>query len=885
MSRLNRAKIALGDCVSINSSYFGEVYAKEVGVQRLIGRVTKVVDNQDFDVTWDIDSDDDSKHLNLDQVWIEAKDTPTQQLEEFTADNHLVEQGSSTDARSSHALLVEEFDIPADDYHYFLLANDQKIFRAKKYSSPPGTKIHHRQLLDNELKFEIVEVLYPEWEDLNKDKHCVGSFIAWCVDDTVRVEHSTQRKKKKFQLKVDLKEAGRETDEDEDEVATESNESSGEEYIQKVMKVGGKCKPKRGKQKAKVSNKSEKGKSLLKRINAGQKAAKKKPKLLGKSKNEKDQITINEKEESKDNTNKRKRSLGNTNSQGGKKKKEEVCKNKRRDRESSCSSSSESEEESKEEKTKKEKLKEQKETWSAGGWPIDPCTSHAYGPRLNLDDYDILDELAYLLHQLPVKYIKEVIITASNNLGLSYDKAFKIIEYEEFLIFLGLVYSMEVFKLPERRMYWRDNESDLFPNMDFGKHMSRERFEEILSFLQFSHSDNKDQQILDFLEAVNENLKSAVSPGLYVCIDESMIKAFHHDLPGKIKIKRKPRPIGNEIKDLSDASSMIVVHMELYEGKGPMASKEYVPEFGATCATTLRLVRSIAASGRIVIGDSWFGSVKTAVQLRKQGLFAIMLVKTNHALYPKELLDSHQLSRGKWVGYTKEVDGVKVMAVGFQDLKKKHFIATCESVVAGNPCVTKHHGDVPRPKVAETYLRHADSIDKHNSFRTGSLGLEDVLHTHSPHLRQAFGIFGFLFTNAYLAYRFFKPDQSNLKHVTFKMTLAEKLVKVAKIDLSKTRSSAPASVNNSAGYPACVNNAASHIIAKLAHQAPCYYCRHGYKESSCINTSFKCETCGVPMHKPFFVQRKKDGTKKVLDCWNLHLIHGKPVFRRAKKNE
>ena len=134
-----------------------------------------------------------------------------------------------------------------------------------------------------------------------------------------------------------------------------------------------------------------------------------------------------------------------------------------------------------------------------------------------------------------------------------------------------------------------------------------------------------------------------------------MIKAYHHDLPGKIKIKRKPRPIGNELKDLSDALSMIVLHIELYEGRDPMQEKRYVSDFGATCATTLRLVEFIEASGRIVIGDSSFGSVKTAIKLREKGLYSIMLVKTNHALYPKELLSSHNLARGEWV----------VMAVGF----------------------------------------------------------------------------------------------------------------------------------------------------------------------------------------------------------------------------
>ena len=49
-----------------------------------------------------------------------------------------------------------------------------------------------------------------------------------------------------------------------------------------------------------------------------------------------------------------------------------------------------------------------------------------------------------------------------------------------------------------------------------------------------------------------------------------MIKSFHHNLKGKIKIIWKPRPIGNKIKNLSDAATNIVLSMELYEVKDIM---------------------------------------------------------------------------------------------------------------------------------------------------------------------------------------------------------------------------------------------------------------------------------------------------------------------------
>ena len=46
-----------------------------------------------------------------------------------------------------------------------------------------------------------------------------------------------------------------------------------------------------------------------------------------------------------------------------------------------------------------------------------------------------------------------------------------------------------------------------------------------------------------------------------------MIESFHDNLKGKLKINRKPRPVGNKIKNLSDAVTNIVPNAELYEGE------------------------------------------------------------------------------------------------------------------------------------------------------------------------------------------------------------------------------------------------------------------------------------------------------------------------------
>ena len=195
--------------------------------------------------------------------------------------------------------------------------------------------------------------------------------------------------------------------------------------------------------------------------------------------------------------------------------------------------------------------------------------------------------------------------------------------------------------------------------------------------------------------------QSSLAPGSYITLDESMIKSYHQNLKGKIKIICKPRPIGNKIKNLSDAASNIVLNMGLYEGKDIMAAKDYVKPFGATTATTLPLTQPYHGTGKRVIADSWFDLVKSTAELLKRGLYSIMLVKTVHKQFPRQLLEENNLERGDWVVYTATMDEVIVQACCFRDLKVKGFVSTCSTAIPGNPHKTKHNGFVSHPKVAE----------------------------------------------------------------------------------------------------------------------------------------------------------------------------------------
>ena len=292
--------------------------------------------------------------------------------------------------------------------------------------------------------------------------------------------------------------------------------------------------------------------------------------------------------------------------------------------------SAEDEKERLKEERRYKRMEDEHKVWTEGEWKIDPRKSRGfsgYGPKLiGMSGETSLD---YFLHFLPQAFIQQQVIPAINKAGKQSNEFWSVLSYQEYIRFLGIIYSMEVLRLPNRKMYWATEDVGFLKAPNYGRYMTRNRFDSIMSTLQYSSSDDKDMQIIDFIEAVNNRSHKAITPGDIIMLDESMVKSFHRNLKGKMKIIRKPRAVMN--LRIRDGRSYIVIFLELYEGAELMRKKEYTDKHQATTATCLRLTQNWQNSGRLMIADSWFGSVYSSVQLMQiLGLHSIMLVKTAH---------------------------------------------------------------------------------------------------------------------------------------------------------------------------------------------------------------------------------------------------------------
>jgi hypothetical protein len=166
-------------------------------------------------------------------------------------------------------------------------------------------------------------------------------------------------------------------------------------------------------------------------------------------------------------------------------------------------------------------------------------------------------------------------------------------------------------------------------------------------------------EIYEWVATCQAKWREGMEPGVYITIDETMCFWVGLTSGRLIYLPRKPTPLGVMFKTVCDVDTGMLISMELVEGAEVDAKKEFREEWGATTACTLRLVKDWFGSGRVVIGDAWFGSYKTCVALLQRGLYAVMNLKNNSALFPKALMKTKATVRG-------DVHHVKVKIPGQQ---------------------------------------------------------------------------------------------------------------------------------------------------------------------------------------------------------------------------
>ena len=428
----------------------------------------------------------------------------------------------------------------------------------------------------------------------------------------------------------------------------------------------------------------------------------------------------------------------------------------------------------------------------------------------------------------------------------------------------------------------RTSEFMTYPNLS--KYMPYSRFKVLMKHLTFASPDSREGngafwRIQPLIDTFNDVRFRMLRPGYKLVADESMSQWRGKDdrfgvrgCPHVTKIIRKPKGVGMEVKNLADCDTGMFVALEIVAGKEEMRERDHARTYGAGTSLLLRLSKNWHGTGRVIVADSAFASVKSAVALKARGLFFMGLVKTAHRKYPKKWAQAVPITlRGGHKVATATEEGAELRAVSWNDGKKdkssgeiirKCIVASCGTTLPStahrkrrwrlvNGIDEAYCVSVPRPHIVAEYFDGAAKIDIHNHLRQGPKGVcLESRRTNRWEIRFWQTWRGFLVVDAFLAYRHFCPGKSQCKMAHFVRVLTQSL-------LDNTIGCAPdapvlrgrGAVVGTAGIHTLVQNKKSaYFIGKIATAAAA-----GKPAPQCVlrcricgkNSSYHCSQCSL----------------------------------------
>jgi hypothetical protein len=427
-------------------------------------------------------------------------------------------------------------------------------------------------------------------------------------------------------------------------------------------------------------------------------------------------------------------------------------------------------------------------------------------PRLNgLTNDSNPSALALFEALFPVAHIKNVMIPRINeSLDVPTD-------YGEFLAWIGLWFLMATTHFNRRHEFWSEQPITPFEGAPFRLNglMSRTRFDNILSSLQFTNMDppqylDRFWEVRQMLDAWNDNMRTTFVCSWIACLDESMSKWVNqYTCPGYMCVPRKPWPFGNEYHSISCGVSGIMFAIELREGKDTPAqrpAKEF-DDLGKTVGLLLRLTRGIWGSGRVIILDSGFCVLLGIIWLRVKGLFASALIK-KRKFWPK-FVPGEDIIRHFDDRHVGTVDALRGVMNGkpfhIYAMKEPDYVMQLMSTYGtlerlGDDRI-RELSDRSRiafkyPEVVYNHYRYRDAVDNHNASRMYPIALEESWKT----ARWPCRVFQFLLAITEVNCRFARKEiyaQTELTQQEFRRLFARELIQNVYLLLPGERRTTP----------------------------------------------------------------------------------------------
>ena len=201
-----------------------------------------------------------------------------------------------------------------------------------------------------------------------------------------------------------------------------------------------------------------------------------------------------------------------------------------------------------------------------------------------------------------------------------FDKApynYAIPTYEEINCFVGLLLWTSLVPLPNRRSYFTNSEIYDLPN--FRKHITRDRFEELLKMLHLADNEQIGENLIaakrfeakmgNMLSSFNNNSKRLLAPARSLSIDEMMVKFYGRSVIRQY-IKSKPTKYGVKLWSICCSCCGYSLTQNIYLGS--------TAEKVGGRDVVLQLTEPYLDKGHIIYCDRFFSHLDLASYLRSR---------------------------------------------------------------------------------------------------------------------------------------------------------------------------------------------------------------------------------------------------------------------------
>jgi len=354
---------------------------------------------------------------------------------------------------------------------------------------------------------------------------------------------------------------------------------------------------------------------------------------------------------------------------------------------------------------------------------------------------------------------------------------------------------------------WKRGESGgRHKHPDFGQYLPKNVFKAFSCAAAFVFAEKKwwyaDKRDRDWdiftpvLDSFNEK-RRALFHCILLMLDESMSAwkpktSKTGGLPNLTNEPRKPVDLGSQLRNGVECFTGVLAYQDVVMGPEKQRKKKYyysdvesmlrettsLPKKEEMSAHTAEVLRQVEGSnlprGGWVGGDAWFGSVMTAVEVKKRlGVYSTFIVKNNKNYFPMEVL--HRVLKachgnhpaGHWVVMRAVISHVPLLAIAYAWSQKgvSYFISTCgKTTPSPHKYEAKFEDDwgntsfreIPRPDVLHVLYEYVPLIDEHNKSRQSILALEKRWQTRNPWFRLITTIVGMSVVDMYRLYRHHK---------------------------------------------------------------------------------------------------------------------------------